>query len=255
MTKFLTTRGTTSEIEKIINNAQKGLVLISPFIKIPSSLFQNLLALDKRGVNTTVIFGKKDLEDAVKRQLRQLKNARIYFLDNLHAKCYFNEQSMVITSLNLYDFSEQNNREMGVLVTNEEDKELFNEAVGEARRIISMATLQNLGEKRRGQSSVKKPEKTKVAPTSTKDSLGTTLLRGFAEIFSEASGFKKGYCIRCGRKMPYNLDATYCNVCFSEWVKGGGNPFYIERNGHCHTCGKSVAVSREKPECDSCYWS
>ena len=198
MAKFLTTRGTTSEIEKIINNAQKGLVLISPFVKIPNSPFQNLLAVDKRGVSTTVIFGKKDLEDDVKQQLRQLKNARIYFLDNLHAKCYFNEQSMVITSLNLYDFSEQNNREMGVLVTNGEDKELFKEAVGEARRIISMATLQNLGEKRREQTSVKRPEKAKVAPTSAKDSPGVTLLRGFAEILSEASGSKRGYCIRCG---------------------------------------------------------
>ncbi len=66
MAKFLTTRGTTSEIEKIINNAQKGLVLISPFVKIPNSPFQNLLAVDKRGVSTTVIFGKKDLEDDVK---------------------------------------------------------------------------------------------------------------------------------------------------------------------------------------------
>ncbi len=183
-----------------------------------------------------------------------MKNARIYFLGNLHAKCYFNEQSMVITSLNLYDFSEQNNREMGVLVTNGEDKELFKEAVGEARRIISMATLQNLGEKRREQTSVKRPEKAKVAPTSAKDSPGVTLLRGFAEILSEASGSKRGYCIRCGGRIPYNLDYTYCSTCFSDWVKHRGNPNYIERKGHYHTCGNSAATSRVKPECSSCYW-
>ena len=254
MAKFLTTRGTTSEIENIINNANQGLMLISPFFKIPISLFQNLLAADKRGVSTTVIFGKKDLEDDVKQQLRQLKNIRVYFLENLHAKCYFNEKSMVITSLNLYDFSEQNNREMGVLVTTEGDKELFNEAIGEARRITSMASLQNLGEKRREQTSVKRPEQTKVAPTSTKDSLGATLLRGFAEIFSESSGRKRGYCIRCGGRIPYNLDYTYCSTCFSDWVRHGGNPNYIERRGHCHTCGKSASTSRVKPECSSCYW-
>lgn len=254
MAIFLTTRGTTSEIEKIINNASKGLVLMSPFLRIPSSLFQNLLAADKRGVNTTVIYGKKDLEADAQQQLRQLKNARVYFLGNLHAKCYFNEKSMVITSLNLYDFSEEHNREMGVLVTNEDDKELFNEALGEARRIISMASLQNLGRKNREQASSKPSEKTKTTSPSAKDSIGVTLLRGFAEIFSEAAGLKKGYCIRCGRKIPYNLDATYCNVCFSEWIRAGGNPFYIERHGHCHTCGKSASISRTKPECNSCYW-
>jgi len=254
MAKFLTTRGTTSEIENIINNANKGLMLVSPFFKIPSSLFQNLLAADKRGVSTTVIFGKKDLDADVKQQLSQLKNVRVYFLENLHAKCYFNEKSMVITSLNLYDFSEQNNREMGVLVTTDGDKEFFNEAAGEARRVISMATLQNLGKKSTEQSSVKTYEKVKATSPSTKESLGATLLRGFTEILSETSGRKRGYCIRCGGRIPYNLDYTYCSTCFSDWAKHGGNPNYIERRGHCHTCGKSASISRAKPECSSCYW-
>lgn len=254
MAKFLTTRGTTSEIENIINNANKGLMLVCPYFKIPSSLFQNLLAADKRGVSTTVIFGKKDLRADVKQQLSQLKNVRVYFLENLHAKCYFNEISMVITSLNLYDFSELNNREMGVLVTVESDKELFNEAIGEARRLISMATPQNLGGRSRERVPVKTSEKVKPTPITTKESLGATLLRGFTEILAEASSRKRGYCIRCGGRIPYNLDYTYCSNCFPDWVKHGGNPNYTERRGHCHTCGKSAAVSRAKPECDSCYW-
>ncbi len=57
------------------------------------------------------------------------------------------------------------------------------------------------------------------------------------------------------KEYEHNIDYTYCGNCFSDWVAHGGNPYYIERSGHCHTCGKSAAVSREKPECDSCYWS
>ena len=46
---------------------------------------------------------------------------------------------MVVTSMNLYDFSEQNNREMGVLATRQEDEEFFKEAVREANMMIFLA--------------------------------------------------------------------------------------------------------------------
>ncbi|MCK4829934.1 hypothetical protein KA005_80170 [bacterium] len=254
MAKFLTSRGTTSEIENIINNADKGLVLIAPYWRIPSSLFQNLLTAEKRGVGITIVYGKKDLQTEVKQQLLQLKNTRVYFLENLHAKCYFNEKSMVITSLNLYDFSEQNNREMGVFVTSEEDKDLFSEAVREARRILSLATLQNLNPKTTRQNYGKPPEKEYAHIPNQKESTGASLLRGFAEILASATGIQKGYCIRCRTRIPSNLDAPYCKSCFSQWVKGGGNPFYVEQQGRCHTCGRRAPVSKAKPECNSCYW-
>ena len=83
MAKFLTSRGTTLEIENIINNADKGLVLIAPYWRIPSSLFQNLLTAEKRGVGITIVYGKKDLHTEVKQQLLQLKNTRIYLTISL----------------------------------------------------------------------------------------------------------------------------------------------------------------------------
>jgi sugar-specific transcriptional regulator TrmB len=89
MAKFLTTRGTTSEIESIINSARNRVVLMSPFIKIPESLFQNLRVADSRGVRITIVHGKKALEPSVFSQLNQLKNLELRFLENLHGKCYF----------------------------------------------------------------------------------------------------------------------------------------------------------------------
>ncbi len=38
----------------------------------------------------------------------------IILSQNLHAKCYLNEKAAIITSMNLYDFSQVNNNEMGV---------------------------------------------------------------------------------------------------------------------------------------------
>ena len=42
-------------------------------------------------------------------------HVHLYFSKNLHAKCYLNEKKMIITSMNLYEFSQVNNREMAFL--------------------------------------------------------------------------------------------------------------------------------------------
>lgn len=142
MAKFLTTASTASALEDIINSAQSNLVLISPFIKIPNNLFQNLLSADSKGIRTTLIYGKKiDIDQEAKRQLDSLIHISVYFLENLHAKCYFNEESMIITSMNLYDFSEKNNREMGILLTRKDDSYIYNQAFDEYKRLLNLAQL------------------------------------------------------------------------------------------------------------------
>ena len=36
---------------------------------------------------------------------------------NLHAKCYLNEKEALLTSMNLYEYSQEHNDEMGILVS------------------------------------------------------------------------------------------------------------------------------------------
>jgi ribosomal protein S14 len=139
MAKFLTTSAATAEIEKIINNTKSTLILICPFIKIPENLFQNLKVADKKKVAIVLVYGKRELDSDERNRLRQLDNLSLYYLENLHAKCFFNEEAMVITSFNMYDSSAQN-REMGVLITRNSDPECFNEAREEAQRIVQSAT-------------------------------------------------------------------------------------------------------------------
>jgi len=139
MAKFLTTLAATAEIEKIINNTKSTLILICPFIKIPENLFQNLKVADKKKITIVLVYGKRELDSDERNRLRQLDNLSLYYLENLHAKCFFNEEAMVITSFNMYDSSAQN-REMGVLITRNSDPECFNEAREEAQRIVESAT-------------------------------------------------------------------------------------------------------------------
>jgi phosphatidylserine/phosphatidylglycerophosphate/cardiolipin synthase-like enzyme len=60
-------------------------------------------------------------------------------LQNLHAKCYLSEKQCIITSLNLYDFSQINNNEMGVLISQAEDTELYRDTVKEAKRLLRIS--------------------------------------------------------------------------------------------------------------------
>lgn len=136
MAKFLTTSGVTYEVEKIIEGAKKKLVLISPYVKISKMLLERLQNASDRGVQIILIYGKDELIKNEKIQLENIENLKLYFYQNLHAKCYFNEKTMVITSMNLYEFSEKNNREMGVLINKKEDEEMFNDTVIETHSIV-----------------------------------------------------------------------------------------------------------------------
>jgi len=248
MAKFLTTRGATSEIEKIINNANKSIVLISPYIKIPGSLFQNLLTADKRGIKTTLIFGKSKLDPDVQNQLKNLQNVAMYFLNNLHAKCYFNESQMVITSLNLYDYSEQNNREMGILISRQEDKEAFSEAVREAQIIMNLAEQQYLHQRTSEILPPKAVKRTDPTPKQTAEGIVGSLLRGFSDIVLQSVGLGKGYCIGCNTKIDYDEFRPYCPECYKQWVVNK------KRNAtFCHSCGERFGTSINKPVCLSCW--
>ena len=56
--------------------------------------------------------------------LEGLTQIKTSFRRNLHAKCYLNENEALLTSMNLYEFSEKNNDEMGVLVSEERRRPL-----------------------------------------------------------------------------------------------------------------------------------
>jgi phosphatidylserine/phosphatidylglycerophosphate/cardiolipin synthase-like enzyme len=244
MARFLTTRGTTSEIETIINNAKNGLFLISPFIKIPDSLFQNLIAADQKDVKITLVYGKKNLEPNIKEQLNQLKNIKLYYFEHLHAKCYFNETSMVITSLNLYDFSEINNREMGVLITRQDDEAVFSEAIREAKMIISAATRSDLNVQVNNQ-----PERlVRLQPSIENPKPKSIWFRDLRDIFPSLFGSNQGYCIGCKAKIEKDEYRPYCPDCYKAWAKDKS-----QKAKYCHWCGHASMTNINKPLCHSCF--
>lgn len=139
MAKFLNTSATSYFLEEIIKNAKDRLILISPFLKLNDRVKELLEDKNRLKIDVRVVYGKNELQPDEIKWLNQLTYIRTSFCKNLHAKCYMNEELCIITSLNLYEFSQVNNNEMGVLIDRNDDATLYKETYEEAQRIIRIS--------------------------------------------------------------------------------------------------------------------
>jgi len=139
MPKFLNTSATNYYLEELIKNAKERLILISPFLKINDRIRELLEDKNRLKIDVRIVYGKSELHPQEINWLKSLSFVRTSFCKNLHAKCYLNEEVAIITSLNLYDFSQVNNNEMGVMLTRESDAECYRDAYDEAQRIVRVS--------------------------------------------------------------------------------------------------------------------
>ncbi len=139
MAKFLNTSATNYFLEELIKDAKERLILISPFLKLNDRIKELLADKNRLKIDVRIVYGKSELQPEEINWLKELTYIRTSFCKNLHAKCYLNEEMCIITSLNLYEFSQVNNNEMGVLIQRSEDNELYRDAYDEAQRIIRVS--------------------------------------------------------------------------------------------------------------------
>ena len=139
MAKFLNTSATNYFLEELIKDAKDRLVLISPFLKLNDRMKELLADKNRLKIDVRIVYGKSELQPEEINWLKELSYIRTSFCKNLHAKCYLNEDFCIITSLNLYEFSQVNNNEMGVLIRRTDDTELYKDAYEEAQRIIRIS--------------------------------------------------------------------------------------------------------------------
>lgn len=138
MADFLDTTATSYQIERLLKGARERITLISPYLKLRPRIRELIEDAVRQKVAVRVVYGKKEDCEAAD-GLRKLSGVEVTFCKNVHAKCYLNEQAGIITSLNLYDFSEAKNQEMGVLFDRAADPGLYRQAADEAERIIRIS--------------------------------------------------------------------------------------------------------------------
>ena len=139
MAKFLNTSATNYYLEELIKSASDRLILISPFLKINDRVKALLEDKNRLKIDVRIVYGKSELQPEEINWLKELTFVRTSFCKNLHAKGYISEKACIITSLNLYEFGQINNNEMGVYISKDDDTQMYKETYEEAQRFISIS--------------------------------------------------------------------------------------------------------------------
>jgi hypothetical protein len=161
---------------------------------------------------------KKDREniEKIKQKLNNEYNFDLYFVKNLHAKIYLNENEVLITSMNLQESSANNNHEIGCLI---KDPAIALEIVN---NVIFKQIL-------RGE---KEPH-----------------VKGMWSDWLRNGQFLDdniGYCIKCKSPISFNQNTPLCGKCYDNNADGI-NKFCHKCGGHCQT------ISINTPLCHICY--
>ncbi len=262
MSLILDTYETNTWISHISEDARKHLVIICPYLKINEKLRRTIEIADRKGVNIFVIYGKRELDAETMSWLKGLRHSNIANIPQLHAKLYMNEEMAVISSMNLYEFSQVNNEELGVLCGKRQDRAEFKEITFQVMRLIGIS------EKEHGKwdtGDLDKPIRGIFKRGRAEDEFRTydhcqeeTSIE--TEVEHEVMDVDSGqerilcHCIRCGHVIPSTHEFVYCGRCMDSWQRYS-NVKYVEPKGHCYICGKDYEASAEKPACLDCYRS
>ena len=236
MADFYDTNGVSHHLFEIIKNARERLLLISPYLKFSRRIQEELERQDTLRRDIRVVYGKTDLRPEESEWLAGTE-IRTSFRENLHAKCYMNENHALITSMNLYEFSQQHNDEMGILVSAEGDPELYQAIRDDAERILQLSERTVI-------------DVARVAEDDSKPAQGRRPSHRGARRRGPGNLPRTGHCIRCGEKIPFSMDRPYCNADYKSWARYK-NDSYNEKL--CHICGNAEETSKAKPVCRNCY--
>ena len=146
------------------------------------------------------------------------------------------ENEALLTSMNLYEFSQVNNYEMGVLVVREDEPALYDDILQETRRIVRISEEIRVTVARVDT----KPEAERVS--------GRKARRKGRSVRQKKP--ENGFCIRCREHLPVDPAKPYCKPCYRSWNRYK-NDKYEEK--HCHLCGNEHVATLIKPVCRKCY--
>ena len=240
-----------AKIIEILQNSEEYCFIISPY-------FQSWNILDRElekaaADNKKVIFIFRDDYNARLNfsYLNEDYNFDLVFVERLHTKLYLNERESLITSMNLYDSSKENNYEVGYYFETRQNSRHFKEKVIDndilkgnvfilKGRYFEEIEQKRLDEKNREE----ERQRIRLEKQNTINS----------KIQTNRNYIEYGTCIRCGTRIHFDPEHPLCDNCYSIWSLFG-NIYYQEN--YCLKCGERVddfsrPISYANPICDSC---
>ena len=207
-----------------------------------------LIVFGKNEDNVSKSLSKDDLEF-----LKRFPNIEIRYNKRLHAKYYSNENSAIITSMNLHTFSQNNNIEVGIvfssfdidILTEKLTKLPFNkdsfdvEASKYFVDVIKQSELifQRKPEFSKGILGFRKKYITSKTIIDNSDKYFSYLTNSTKFEKSENYSYsnKKGFCIRTGVGIPFNIYKPLCDEAYKSWSRFRNENY--EEN-YCHFSGE-----------------
>lgn len=230
MAKFLNTTGVSYHLEELIKGTKDRLILISPYLQLTDRIKEHLSNLNIQKRDIRIVYRENKLQLEENNWLESQIGVRTSICKNLHAKCYLNENEAIITSMNLYEFSQQNNNEMGIYISKAQDPELYDATFEEVQRLLTISEEIRV--------TVKKVT-ADTPPKTEKKNLEVPHLN------TKSQGKQTGYCIRTGVSIPFNVEKPMSYEAFKSWSKYS-DPDYAEK--FCHFSGEpsngETSVSR-----------
>lgn len=260
MVEFVSDNEISVSINGMIKDAKEHIWLISPYIKLHHTLQSALNDLKERQhIKLVVVFGKNE-EDFTKsfssdeiEYFKSLPNIQIYYEPRLHAKYYANENDGMITSMNLYAFSQNENKEVGVFLDSSSFKEAnnyFNGLIRDASLVYHKEPVFKEGglfSKKTYIESVIKCDKL----FGEKEKTNSQYTKKVSSSYNVKQEY--GYCIRTGVRIELNYKKPFSDEAYKNWLKFK-NEEYKEK--YCHYSGEeSLGETSFKRPVLKKYWS
>ena len=273
--EFLTTPRITDSLEKIIKQAKKKLILISPYLQINPRI-RNLLEAKDREIRTKVespfsklkalitkegiqremkiviVYRKGEVRTAESSWLQGIPSIQTSALSNLHAKCYLNEDYALITSMNLYQSSQVHNYEIGILVArgswSDRERKLYKSIEKHVLELIGYGEKKNVTVNSVTPSNESSTPSEAVVTTPNRPKQTSSRKTTTAKPTPER--LPTGHCIRCGDPMTEAISKPFCEQHWNSW-NHYQNADYSEK--FCHLCGRPSETSKGKPLCLNCF--
>lgn len=260
MAKFLKGNALNAAIEEIFDECEKQLIIVSPFIKLHSRFINSLKAkkgLDKLEIK--ILFGKneKDISKSFNQEdfdfIKEFPNIEIRYNEHLHAKYYSNENKAVLSSMNLYEYSQNNNIEFGILTnpnlitsltSSFTGNTLDDDAYGYFQQVILDSELL-FNRKPNYESKYGGIQKSYISSETLHDDLTSQLIlkpkkqkvtKSPSNSPKENKNSKVGYCIRTGENIEFNPEKPMTNKAYKMWNKFGDKDY---QEKYCHFSGEA----------------
>ena len=221
----------TEAILDVFENARSEVVVVTPYLDLSTRAETAIQRARQRNVEVTFVVRKQRRKPNFKASLSVLRNnnIKVWELNRLHAKIYYNDSTVLLTSMNLIRSSMDKGREVACIL-------------GDSTSKLQVRNyVQGLIEEARRPQRASKPVAAQAASF-----LGRVFTGLRSWTYGQGGAVREGFCISCHEDIVFNRRFALCAEHAALWQRRfSGN--------YCHKCGASAKTTKAKPLCDSCY--